>query len=218
MKKRLVGNTYLVPGGPERIEGVLSLLREEGIETRLTGRQAGGNPDIYVRTYRHFGIEEARELRERASLKPLGLRRAFVIASPSVNREAQNALLKTLEEPPGNALFFFIVPSPESLIPTFRSRVHMLRLGAAGGEVDVRAFLSSTPQKRLDLIKPLLEKGEDDRRDFGAILSFLSSLERALSRHPDGLKAVYRARMYVTDKGALVKPLLEQVALLIPKI
>lgn len=201
-----------MPGGPERIRDVLSFLREESIETE-------GNPDVYVRAYKHFGIDEARELRERASLRALGKRRVFVIAAPDLNREAQNALLKTLEEPPGNALFFFILPSPESLLPTLRSRVQMLNV-ERGREVqtDAKAFLGSTPEKRLDMLKPLLEKGEDDKRDLGMILAFLSSLEVRLEKSPEGLKAVYRTRKYITDKGALVKPLLEQVALLVPRM
>jgi hypothetical protein len=73
------------------------------------------------------------------------------------------------------------------------------------------------------MLKPLLEKDEDDRRNIGAIIAFLSSLEYTLSVHPyekvrEGLDAIYRARTYIGDKGALVKPLLESVALLVPRI
>ena len=223
MNVSLVGNTHIVAGGPETISDVLSFLRDAGIETR-------GNADVYVRVYRHFGIDEARELRERAALKPVGKRRVFVVAAPDMNREAQNALLKTLEEPPGDALFFFILPSPETLLPTLRSRVQLLALGGKekGESVDVKKFLGALPPKRLELLKPLLEKGEDEKRDLGAILGFLASLERALAKakeatglhaaRREGLESVYRARKYVSDRGALVKPLLEQVALLLPKV
>ena len=212
MKTRLVGNTHVVSGGPERLQDVLSFLREEGIETE-------GNPDMYIRAYKQFGIDEARELRERASLRALGKRRIFVIAVPDLNREAQNALLKTLEEPPGDALFFFVLPSPESLLPTLRSRVQTLQIERGGeARTDAKIFLAATPEKRMDMLKPLLEKGEDEKRDLGAILAFLSSLEEKLEKSPEGLKAVYRTRKYITDKGALVKPLLEQVALLVPRM
>lgn len=215
MGTRLVGNTHIVAGGPGTVSEIILLLDREGIETR-------NNPDIYVRTYRHFGVEEARELRERAALKPLGKRRVFVIAAPDLNREAQNALLKTLEEPPADALFFFILPSPETLLPTLRSRAQLLVIdGKEKGEgVDVGKFLSALPPKRLELLKPLLEKGEDEKRDLGAILLFLGTLESTLGKTKDkaGLHAVYRARKYVSDRGALVKPLLEQVALLVPRV
>lgn len=194
------------------------------------------NPDLYVRTYKHFGIDEARELRERAMLRPLGEQRVFVIAAPDMNREAQNALLKTLEEPAGNALFFLIVPSPQTLLPTLRSRMQEMSLPSNSreleykdsGKIDTKQFLSALPQKRLDLLKPLLLKGEDEKRDLGAILSFLASLEKTLGKKADaaglhatrgeGLEAIYRARKYIADRGALIKPLLEQLALLVPRM
>lgn len=213
MQTRLVGNVHLVAGTAGCIPRILELLKNEGMEV-------AGNPDIYVREYKYFGVEDARALRERASLRPVGDRRVFVIVAPDMNHNAQNALLKILEEPAADALFFFVVSAPETLLPTLRSRAQILVLAQAEGEssIDTKAFLAAPPQKRLDMLKPLLEKGEDDKRDIGKIVSFLSSLERLSDKKPDGLHAIYRARKYIGDKGALVKPLLEQVALLVPKI
>lgn len=212
--KSLVGNTHIVAGKAEIVPEVLAHLQKHGISTHA-------NPDLYIRTYKSLGVEEARDLRERARLKPLGERRVFVIAAADVNREAQNALLKTLEEPAGNALIILIVPSPHTLLQTLRSRAQLLVLEGKGqrNDLDAKKFLSAVPQKRLDLLKPLLEKDEDDKRDLAAILDFLASLERvAAERDPSALHPIYRARRYITDRGALVKPLLEQVALLVPRM
>lgn len=212
----LIGNVQLIAGDADAVPEILALLAKEGIKTV-------GNPDLYVRTYQGFGIDEARELRARASSRALSGRRVFVVATPSMTGEAQNALLKTLEEPPGDALFFFITPSPQTLLPTLRSRAHIMDVrhaytDAARPRVDTKAFLKAPVQERLDMLKPLLEKGEEERRDLGAIMSFLAALERALESDPEELRAVYRARKYAADKGALMKPLLEQVALLVPVI
>ncbi len=214
MSTHLVGNTHLVAGNAELIPQILAILEQEGIDTK-------GNPDIYIREYSRFGIDEARELRERANSRAIrGGTRTFIIATPGMTNEAQNALLKTLEEPPADAAFFFVVPSPEMLLQTLRSRAQILELQHTEEEhaLSAKDFLAAPPQKRLDMLKPLLEKGEDDKRDIGSIVSFLSALERLLQKKPDGLHAIYRARKYIGDKGALVKPLLEQVALLVPKI
>lgn len=215
----LVGNTQLVAGTAADIPHVLEMLRNEGFNIEH-------NPDLYVRTYAHFGVDEARELRERASSRALSGRRAFVLAMPGMTTEAQNALLKVIEEPPADALFFFVIPAPETLLPTLRSRTQTIEVGAhAKSSIDLKKFLAASPAMRLEVLKPLLEKDEDDRRDTAALLTFLSSLERMLSgaaprdaAHRDGLEAVYRARKYADDKGALIKPLLEQVALLVPVI
>ena len=172
-----------------------------------------------------FGVDEAREIIDRASLKAMSGKRAFVVVAPDMTREAQNALLKTLEEPAGGeTLFFFILAAPETLLPTVRSRAQMLSLGgdARADAVDVSLFLAADSAKRIDMLKPLLDKDTDDRRDTSAILAFLASLERALAqRSPKdrtGIAAVYRARRFATDKGALIKPLLEQVALLMARL
>lgn len=218
----LIGNVHLIAGTADDIPALKAFLGKEGIETR-------SNPDVYVRTYESFGVDEARELRERAYLGAVGDGpRIFIISAPGMTSEAQNAFLKTLEEPPANAMFFIIVPSPETLLPTLRSRAQSLLLPlkkmgdttVSVSEVDANAFLKALPQKRLDMLKPLLEKNDDDKRDTSAILLFLSSLERAMfkSHSRDGIRAVYLARKYIMDKGALVKPLLEQVALLTPRI
>ncbi len=221
----LVGNTHLVRGGPDAVSSVLELLEREGMAVQ-------GNPDVYVRTYRQFGIDEARELRERAGSRPIaGPHRVFIVATPGMTTEAQNALLKTLEEPPADAMFFFVVPAPETLLPTLRSRAQILWMSYIHTMdvahpyidktiVDVNMFLAATPKNRLDMLKPLLEKDADDKRDLGAILGFLADLEKAFTAKTprSGLRAVYRARKYITDKGALAKPLLEQIALLVPKV
>ncbi len=215
----LSGNVHVIRGTAEDIPHLLVFLEKGGMVVRA-------NPDMYVRAYAHFGADEARELRERSSLGAIGKSpRVFIIATPGMTVEAQNALLKTLEEPSGNAMFFILVPSPGTLLPTLLSRAQRLSLPegkprVVEPEVDAGVFLKALPQKRLDMLKPLLEKGDDDKRDVGAILDFLSSVEHQIAngKTREGLRALYRARAYIMDKGALVKPLLEQMALLIPRM
>ncbi len=214
---QLVGNVQLVRGTAAAIPQVLALLAAHGIATE-------GNPDVDIRSYPQFAVDDARLLVERTQTRSVsGTRRVFIVVTANLTYEAQNTLLKTLEEPAGDALFFFIVPSPEALLPTVRSRAQILMLDtvSAPEKVDAAAFLKAVPQKRLDMLKPLLDKDDDDVRDISGIITFLSSLERMLGsaapRPREGLAAVYRARKYAGDKGSLLKPLLEQVALLVPR-
>lgn len=211
----LVGNVQLVAGNSRTVEELSKLLKKEGISI-------AGNPDVLVREYSSFGIDEARELGQKASMRPVvSDRRVFIVVTPGMTSEAQNALLKTLEEPAGNALFFLIVPSPSLLLSTLRSRAQTMMLDSAAPElsVDIGQFLKATREKRVEMLKPLFDKDEDDKRDLAGSIEFLASLERQLSQDPgsnkEGLHAVYRARKYIGDKGSLQKALLEQVALLI---
>lgn len=213
----LTHNVYLVKGGEGSLDQVLAYLESSGIDTH-------GNPDLYIYTYRQLGVDEARALSARASLKAVGARRIFVVAATQMTTEAQNALLKTIEEPRGDAFFVFIVPSPDTLLATVRSRAHVLEIGGAGeaSAIDSKKFLLAAVADRLKMLQSLIEKDENDERDTAAIVAFLSSLERYLAQHAgakkDALESVYRARKYILDKGALVKPLLEQVALLVPRV
>ncbi len=215
---------YLIRGSTESLETLLDKLEKEKVIAR-------NSPDLFRKSYRAFGVEEAEDLRSRARSKPIsGAHRVFALFVPSMTTEAQNALLKTLEEPSAGALFFLIVPSPETLLPTIRSRVQTLNLETDTSRrrldmvVDTDDFLAASAEKRLTLLKPLYEHDEDEGRDIGVVLAFLQSLEERFAKEkmtPErdaGVHAIYRARKYATDKGSLLKALLEQVALLASKL
>lgn len=212
---KLIGNVHLVQGDASVLPTVLDALEAAGISTRA-------NADLDVRTYAQFLVDDARSLVERALTKSVGGgQRVFIVMTPHLTYEAQNTMLKTLEEPASNALFFFIVPAPESLLGTIRSRAQIHVLGQSAADViDPHAFLAATPQKRLDMLKEVLAKDETEARDISGALTLLSSLERILAtsaaEYRAGIDAVYRARQYLGDKGSLLKTLLEQVALLTP--
>jgi hypothetical protein len=187
------------------------------------------NPDVTVRQSQSFGIDDARELRSRALIKPIsGSRQFFIIQTAKMTHEAQNALLKVLEEPTGFSVFFLLVPSADSLLSTLRSRAQTIRRNEHHpmSRVDVKDFLGAEIKERIDMISELLPKSKEEERDIGGILNFLSEMELYISLSPEtkskdlakGLKALYRAKKYCTDKGASHKILLEQTAFLVPQI
>ena len=215
---------YLIRGSEVSLAPLLGKLEQENVIEH-------NSPDVYTKSFRKFGVEEAEDLRSRARAKPIAsAHRVFALFVPSMTIEAQNALLKTLEEPAAGALFFIVVPSPEMMLATVRSRLQILDLPEPMSRrrldigVDIDDFLAASMEKRLTMLKPLYEHDEDEGRDIGAVLAFLQSLERRFAKEkmtPErdaGIHAIYRARKYATDKGSLLKALLEQVALLAPKI
>ncbi len=208
---------YLVAGDSATIDPLKKWLRGNGVNIDESA-------DVYVREYKQFVVDDARELRDRAQTRGVGGSRVFIIVAPNMTTEAQNALLKTIEEPPAGARFFFIVPSPQTLLATVRSRAQVLELGFSSTSVDIKEFLAAPPEKRLDMMKSLYSHDEDDERDVRGAVSFLTALEHALAVRirdraaQQGLEAVYRARKYMMDKGSLLKAFLQQVALLVPKL
>jgi DNA polymerase III subunit delta' len=76
-------------------------------------------------------LDQVREAIDRAAYRPFEGRRRVVIVdeADALNTEAQNALLKTLEEPPSASVFVLITDRPDILLPTVRSRCQRLRFG-----------------------------------------------------------------------------------------
>ena len=74
-------------------------------------------------------VDQVRQLVESVGYRPYeGKRRVVVIDDAhAMNPSAQNALLKTLEEPPPSSMLVLVTPAPRSLLPTVRSRCQPLR-------------------------------------------------------------------------------------------
>ncbi len=74
----------------------------------------------------HGGVDDARDLRERAFFAPVSSRYKVYIIDEAhmVSSQGFNALLKLVEEPPEHLKFIFATTEPEKVIPTIRSRTH----------------------------------------------------------------------------------------------
>lgn len=80
---------------------------------------------------REVRIGQVRELERALALKPYEGRVRVAIIDPAdaMNQEAQNAFLKTLEEPPPDVVLALVTAREEALLPTIRSRCQRLALG-----------------------------------------------------------------------------------------
>ncbi|MEP9384471.1 DNA polymerase III subunit gamma and tau [Nocardioides sp. KR10-350] len=74
----------------------------------------------------HNGVDDARDLREKAFFAPVRSRYKVYIIDEAhmVTAQAFNAMLKLVEEPPPHLRFIFATTEPDKVIPTIRSRTH----------------------------------------------------------------------------------------------
>ena len=171
------------------------------------------NPDFLIIEGESFGIDDARYLERWAMGKPFqgGIKVAFVVLK-SLTFEAQNALLKTLEEPVGGAHFFIHLPSLGNILPTFLSRVSVTHIdGKTSEDFKVQTdFIRGDIKKRLSLVKLVSEK-----KDKGDVKKFIDELEyvaRGEKLDSLGVKNILTAKVFATTRGSSPKILLEWLA------
>ncbi|MBQ6885619.1 MAG: DNA polymerase III subunit [Clostridia bacterium] len=147
--------------------------------------EVGSHPDIARITTlegkKNLSVDQIRELRAEAFVKPHSAsRRIFIIEDASkMNPQAQNALLKVLEEPPKNVVFILLVPSKTMLLDTIISRCVLLSLlntkcdenahiDSANKFIDL--LLTGSEYEMLALLTPL-EKNRSEAEAFFKTLS-----------------------------------------------
>lgn len=155
---------------------------------------SGSHPDILTVTHEKPGSIGVNEIRsqvvEDVVVKPYyGGRKIYIIPDACLmTAEAQNALLKTLEEPPEYAVIILLTDNKELLLPTLLSRSVSLYMrpvpdralegflskraeGLAGDQAPVISFARGNPGKAL-----LLSESEDFGDFYASMKGFLTSV------------------------------------------
>ena len=214
----LVGNHSLVP----ELEATLST--NCGIPTR-------SNPDFYFRKYEIFNIDNARELKSLHETRPIGEtgKSVFIMTMNGITVEAQNALLKLLEEPAVYAHFFLIIPSAHLLLPTVKSRLLFIgerpkndsNISSVNPiQTEAEVFIKNTVAKKMETIKTLLDDISKDKKPKQDAIDFLNAVERvvysmeSVKKNKDLLETISLMSKYINDRSPSLKMLLESVALL----
>src|SRR3954452_17600404 len=122
------------------------------------------------------GIDEIRELREAARYRPARDRYKIYILDEAhqITDAAFNALLKTLEEPPGHVIFMMATTEPENIPQTIRSRCQHFSFHAVKFDEIVGQLKSIAQQESIeaddDAIALLAEAGDSSMRDALSIM------------------------------------------------
>ncbi|QFS94110.1 DNA polymerase III subunit tau [Mycobacterium sp. THAF192] len=164
-----------------------------------------GNVDVVeLDAASHGGVDDTRELRDRAFYAPAQSRyRIFIVdEAHMVTTAGFNALLKIVEEPPEHLIFVFATTEPEKVLPTIRSRTHhypfrllaprtmrtLIEKIVASEQVEVDDAVyplviragGGSPRDTLSVLDQLLAGAESNRIGYQRALALLGATDIAL--------------------------------------
>jgi len=148
-----------------------------GVCESCTEIRAGNSVDVIeIDAATNRGIDEIRELREGTRYRPARDRFKIYILDEAhqITDAAFNALLKTLEEPPGHVVFMLATTQPEDIPQTIRSRCQHFSFRAVGFEEILNQLKDLSGRENIeadeDALALLAEAGDGSMRDALSIL------------------------------------------------
>lgn len=212
-------HAYIVTGGAEAaVTEVKAMLVARKVVLR-------GNADVLELKYSDLAVDDARTIARYAFLKSVSDHKYFIIQFDKANDAAQNALLKVVEEAPGNTIFFFCTESLGYVLPTLRSRAVAVTTSNARDEgteerADALEFLNLSYADRLAKVEKMIAAATRNE-DRAPLRNFVRSLtDAAHQKHlpPAALRTLLDADRYLRLNGSSPKVVLSHVAVTLPVI
>lgn len=211
-------HAYIIEGEKEQArEHVFSLLKENGLLPTQ-------NQDSVIGEFVNFSISDARALKEWQILSSTNKTgKAYVAICDFINIEAQNALLKTFEEPTPNTHIFLVVGNSDTLLDTLISRVEKIKLDRTSKNLyDISSFVRLSIPEKIKFVEKICEKGDDESASAQVrsnAIHFLNELEYFLAKdartNKDKITKIIDLKKYLNISGCSVKMILESIAFLI---
>lgn len=134
------------------------------------------HPDFYSLDASGLGIKKVREVRTRFALAPFSARSkvALIDNAEELSKESSNALLKTIEEPRGDAFFIFLAKSRKFLLPTIASRAFEVRF-VGSPETNDSAIKDAEDFENMTFYEKFSKIQEYDLKNKKKLLNFLDS-------------------------------------------
>lgn len=200
-----LGQFYLSDGAP--VDTDVELLKKDADR-------------FFLFSYGKCGVDEARGLRTLFDSVAQNETTIFLVVVASLTEEAQNALLKIVEELPHNVSVVFVVPSISVILPTLVSRSQILQFGGVENEKNVEKFLHMTYSERLTFVGKLADtkKYDDSATMRKEVKNFVAQVRNKMTDRmtPDTAKLFHTVITSLSHDSSRVKSILEYFALGIP--
>ncbi len=184
-----------------------------GVCESCTEIRAGNSVDVIeIDAATNRGIDEIRELREGTRYRPARDRFKIYILDEAhqITDAAFNALLKTLEEPPGHVVFMLATTQPEDIPQTIRSRCQHFSFRAVGFEEILNQLKDLSGREKIeaddDALALLAEAGDGSMRDA------LSILDQAIASSTGRLTAEQVRNLVGAAPSGVLEEVMQAVA------
>lgn len=218
-------HSYVIEGNPEILPDILRGFLESKGEIDVN------SSDLLINLYDSFAISDCDFIKEWHKSMPIsGKKKICIIGTKFINREAEQSLLKIIEEPNLHTHFFIVVPDSSLLLSTILSRVHLIKNIVIENELDqsVTDFLKCDVKSRMNIVENLIKEFKDNDNSGGLrnkAISLVNGIEKEVYKkwkedlNNENLKFMLNelknCRMYLSTPGASVKMILEHLALII---
>lgn len=169
----MLSTIIVSPSLEERTEKITKVLSENELNLN--------HPDVFfLGDEEKLGVETIKKIKEFLSLKPYSAkgRGVVIISSHKLTLDAQNALLKILEEPPATAVILLGADSDKNFLPTILSRCQVWNLESRIPNLELDKFFPEIERlinASLDERFTFVEKLEDKDQFLKALISYFSN-------------------------------------------
>lgn len=163
------------------------------------------------------GIPDVRGIQQKIYFKPFKseVRAVLIDATPGITIEAQNALLKTLEETPDSTLIIVQVLNADEILPTILSRCKVIELSSEKENVDTSRAIKILSSE--DGVGERLKLAQDLSKDKNEALDFLESLiidlRKDLVLNYKAVKSIQKSYTFIKTTNVNLRLALENLFL-----
>lgn len=214
--------SYIIEADVSKIFPILLdyLLKREDINEK--------EGDIFYKIYDAISIDDVSTIKDWHNNKSLNRKSRFCVLGASfINKEAEQSLLKILEEPNKGTFIFIIIPNPSVLNKTILSRVHVVKINnniIIDNDL-IYKFINLNQKEKIIFLNKFIDENKDDNNnsalraksiDFiNNIISYLHISSKNNIKIMGTLEELEKNKKYLNNPGASVKMILEHIGLVI---
>lgn len=180
--------------------------------------------DRWCEVFDNLHIDTSREIKNWQTTKPMaGEVKYGVFGVGTANEEAQNTLLKVLEEPTAGTKFILLINSTGVLLPTVLSRLSVFNVvSEENDQTKAREFLMAEPSDRLIMLDEMFDYKKDEQVRL-KIIKFVGECERVVqsrisagAKLDSGFGALSRTLKQLSDRSAVPRLIMDHLATTLP--